>query len=1625
MQASFDIPASQPASVANSYVAAPDASLSIASKISLARPAVPQPRANHNVFPSPPGKAQRTPVATKKAGAAAPLYSTELQQAMLDAEEAKYTSPRAAQQRSLLPEDVNVIAGEDEDTAASLASHTSYIAPPASLFALVATPVPGATSDGSTSTTFVRDTKNSFVHIHSSNSDHGTASAALASAEAVGSPVSSHPPLHGGSSSQRHGHHHQSLSSTPLPLEPGDEFSVHSPSPTLGSFASNPSTSTTHNAKRRTNLTSGMMSPEEETEAQAMDGDESTQDGELMSRTDTDASRAGTEEDRSSSVGKSEFSTTQDDMIVPPPMPETMQDMQSITASADAQPLQPIVFNITLQLSKAPQPDAAAQSETTDHPASAPTSDLQPLLSSLLHHLPASSQTFLSATLKQRHEVRLGKVELKDIEQVIGEKTREQETATNDAEAESVAAALVAATSEASGSPATKPLPPDRTSSRIVRAKSLFVPRGPSKFSVLPEDGPASAKDDVDEALSPTSPTSPAHRGTSSRSSSLTARYLLGEHADLAAATSRVRRASFLSKPLHALAHDPESEVEEEAFHGPDVLSDAAIQASLDQDVLLGDDTEYGISSHEKRASVTSTDMSQRSGSSHSDQHRLSPKMSPKHQQRSASTLSEFPSKVFFDPSVRESSPDDASSMKSKSNHARAMSVGVGSPPRRTRGSSAHDSGAPSPASGEDTELRAIHLATLLVERLKLEPTPASDSSISAAQREQQRDVHRIYDRILSHLLRLKKMITRRHFKSSFTLQSKLARITDDRSVVDWISNEFLSAGKETGQGGDGTMTTTNSRNPSRRATMAASPFAADDLPKPVYARSATTSAKVASEDLGDEREKSSPTEAAPAADAPVTEKSEPIEIVVAEPEPYKTSAPPYDDTLVAWTSPFSYPLSSAMKRALAARPLATHATIMTTNLQSDLDTLLKSAESDWSFDIFRLNSLSDFHPVLSLSLYTFTHHPTLARFVQEKGIRMEVVCDYMREIEAGYDWSQPYHGPIHSADILQNTMYFLSSDLLKECLTPLDILSLLFSAIIHDFRHVGRTNNFLIQTGDELSVKFNDQSCLENHSLVEAFLLMKKFNFLEPLTRQEQQAFRNSVVSAVLHTDMKQHVTTVQLFESTVMKHRNAGTWFSKDSPTDRKLLADFVLHVADIANPSKPLTLALQWTELIMCEYWSQGDAERALGLPISPMMDRNFPTIDTFQFAFINVIVLPLVSQLSEVLNDGSLAPCIQHLVSNRAYYQNRMNLAKAVARQSVLIKITATGKGGALGPQALLKPVGARVLKAPPPSVLEKAQGQNLQSHSTDPEADAENATYTVQTDESEPSTVKETTLAPALDNRDRSSTASPMPYLNVAIAVDTVASRPPSVTKAQPLEVIPPRVPTRHADALSSSAGVKCETCPNDAELRCEQCENSVFCEDCSQDIHAKGRMKAHHPVDLAASSTAGALHVAAQAVFQEKSADPGAKTVLQQDNPEVSVTATTFHAGDQAVPSRSEDEPVLSTGEEFDDTAQDDPRDEDEDMEPPEEDETVTVDPDEAGEEMDDENAKPETAADGDEDDELPEESHAEGDASADSMDDRLGDGDADQAGDDVDSMEDATPGDLADDGTNDDVGDE
>ena len=84
--------------------------------------------------------------------------------------------------------------------------------------------------------------------------------------------------------------------------------------------------------------------------------------------------------------------------------------------------------------------------------------------------------------------------------------------------------------------------------------------------------------------------------------------------------------------------------------------------------------------------------------------------------------------------------------------------------------------------------------------------------------------------------------------------------------------------------------------------------------------------------------------------------------------------------------------------------------------------------------------------------------------------------------------------------------------------------------------------------------------------------------------------------------------------------------------SAAEKLLVLKMVIKCADIGNVTKGKGICLNWTERVVMEFFEQGDAEKALGLPVTPMMDRTRASVPKQQIGFYNFVVKPMYEAMA---------------------------------------------------------------------------------------------------------------------------------------------------------------------------------------------------------------------------------------------------------------------------------------------------------------------------------------------------------------------------------------------------------
>ncbi|XP_055540580.1 dual specificity calcium/calmodulin-dependent 3',5'-cyclic nucleotide phosphodiesterase 1-like isoform X4 [Wyeomyia smithii] len=312
----------------------------------------------------------------------------------------------------------------------------------------------------------------------------------------------------------------------------------------------------------------------------------------------------------------------------------------------------------------------------------------------------------------------------------------------------------------------------------------------------------------------------------------------------------------------------------------------------------------------------------------------------------------------------------------------------------------------------------------------------------------------------------------------------------------------------------------------------------------------------------------------------------------------------------------------------------------------------------DWSFDVFALAEAGNCQPVKYLGYDLLNRYGSIHKFK----IPPATLETFLSRIEEGYcRFRNPYHNNLHAADVAQTVHHILCQTGMMHWLTDLEIFATLLAALIHDYEHTGTTNNFHVMSGSDTAMLYNDRAVLENHHISAAFRVLKEddCNVLQNLSKEEYRELRSLIIDMVLATDMSFHFQQLK-------NMRNLLTL--AEPQVDKSKALSLVLHCCDISHPAKRWDIHHKWTMLLLEEFFRQGDLEQELGLPFSPLCDRNNTLVAESQIGFIEFIVEPSMAVCADML-EIVLAP-IAPIAMNSSNSKNNNNNNTSIKESNTL-------------------------------------------------------------------------------------------------------------------------------------------------------------------------------------------------------------------------------------------------------------------------------------------------------------------------------------------------------------------
>eukprot|EP00931_Biecheleriopsis_adriatica_P049211 TRINITY_DN28461_c1_g2_i1.p1 TRINITY_DN28461_c1_g2~~TRINITY_DN28461_c1_g2_i1.p1 ORF type:complete len:804 (-),score=145.49 TRINITY_DN28461_c1_g2_i1:114-2525(-) len=233
-----------------------------------------------------------------------------------------------------------------------------------------------------------------------------------------------------------------------------------------------------------------------------------------------------------------------------------------------------------------------------------------------------------------------------------------------------------------------------------------------------------------------------------------------------------------------------------------------------------------------------------------------------------------------------------------------------------------------------------------------------------------------------------------------------------------------------------------------------------------------------------------------------------------------------------------------------------------------------------------------------------------------------------------------PYHSSAHAADMANSFQFMLLSSGLVEMgrIPGRTCVAAILAGLGHDIGHSGFNNMFLINSRQELAVRYNDRSVLENfHAATVVSILM------EPLAPLEQSIFsilevpkssklRHLIISLILSTDISKLLTDLSALR--VKLSAGAGSFNPLPDSPDLELALTWLFRAADIGHAGKPFHLHEDWSKRCVCEFHAQGDKERELGLPISPLCARDNFDFKKSQVGFLQFLCVPTFTEIANL-------------------------------------------------------------------------------------------------------------------------------------------------------------------------------------------------------------------------------------------------------------------------------------------------------------------------------------------------------------------------------------------------------
>ncbi|CRG97606.1 phosphodiesterase gamma, putative [Plasmodium gallinaceum] len=258
--------------------------------------------------------------------------------------------------------------------------------------------------------------------------------------------------------------------------------------------------------------------------------------------------------------------------------------------------------------------------------------------------------------------------------------------------------------------------------------------------------------------------------------------------------------------------------------------------------------------------------------------------------------------------------------------------------------------------------------------------------------------------------------------------------------------------------------------------------------------------------------------------------------------------------------------------------------------------------------------------------------------YTSSKNIPNEILCSLLHEMKSGYN-DVPYHNSIHAAMVTQQCNILVNNLETANILQDNEMAAFFVASLGHDIGHFGRTNIFLKNCSNFLSIIYNDKSILENYHCSYLFhiLLKEKNNIFKNENSRTLITLRQQIIELILATDMSKHIKILAQFRIKSIKMKS---YIEKNIVLCLKM----IIKAADLSHNCVDWSEHYLWVKRLVNEFYFEGDEELERGNQIHPLFDRrchdNFIQI---QRTFLKELVYPLVISL-KTLDKSTITQCM---------------------------------------------------------------------------------------------------------------------------------------------------------------------------------------------------------------------------------------------------------------------------------------------------------------------------------------------------------------------------------------------